>query len=78
MAPDQHSDGRHLAEQASKEMDRIRSAQLDRQSIDPEKLSKLVNTLVRVLPECEEKHQGAAAASPARVDSLDRVGKTGI
>ena len=62
MAPHQSRDSRHLAEQASKEMDRIHLLQSDnqglngdirRRALDPEKLSRLVAQLVRMLGERE-------------------------
>ena len=62
MAPHQSRDSRHLAEQASKEMDRIHLLQSDnqglngdirRRALDPEKLSRLVTQLVRMLGERE-------------------------
>jgi len=62
MAPHQSRDSRHLAEQASKEMDRIHLLQSDnqglngdirRRALDPKKLSRLVALLVRMLGERE-------------------------
>jgi len=62
MTPHQSSDSRHLAEQASKEMDRIHLLQSDnprlngdirRRALDPKKLSRLVALLVRMLGERE-------------------------
>ena len=62
MAPQQSRDSRHLAEQARKEMDRIHLLQSDnqglngvirRRALDPEKLSRLVAQLVRMLGERE-------------------------
>ena len=62
MTPHQSSDSRHLAEQASKEMDRIHLLQSDnprlngdirRRALDPKKLSRLIAQLVRVLGERE-------------------------
>jgi hypothetical protein len=62
MAPHQSRDSRHLAEQASKEMDRIHLLQSDnqglngdirRRALDPEELSGLVAQLVRILGERE-------------------------
>jgi len=62
MAPHQSRDSRHLAEQASKEMDRIHLLESDnqglngdirRRALDPEKLSRLVAQLVRMLGERE-------------------------
>jgi len=62
MAPHQSRDSRHLAEQASKEMDRIHLLQSDnqglngdirRRALDPKKLSRLVAQLVRMLGERE-------------------------
>ena len=62
MAPHQSRDSRHLAEQASKEMDRIHLLESDnqglngdirRRALDPEKLSRLVALLVRMLGERE-------------------------
>ena len=62
MAPHQSRDSRHLAEQASKEMDRIHLLESDnqglngdirRRALDPKKLSRLVAQLVRMLDERE-------------------------
>jgi hypothetical protein len=62
MASHQSRDSRHLAEQASKEMDRIHLLESDnqglngdirRRALDPEKLSRLVAQLVRMLGERE-------------------------
>jgi hypothetical protein len=62
MAPHQSRDSRHLAEQASKEMNRIHLLQSDnpglngdirRRALDPEKLSRLVALLVRMLGDRE-------------------------
>jgi hypothetical protein len=63
MTQHQSSDSRHLAEQASKEMDRIHLLPSDnsgvngdsrRRALDPKKLSRLVAQLVRILGEREE------------------------
>ena len=68
MALHQTRDSRQLAEQASKEMDRIHLLQSDtpglngdfrRRALDPEKLSRLVAQLVRMLGEREEKVSSA-------------------
>ena len=69
MAPHQSRDSRHLAEQASKEMDRIHLLQSDnhglngdirRRALDPKKLSRLVALLVRILGEREGDVPSAA------------------
>jgi hypothetical protein len=62
MAPHQSHDSRHLAEQASKEMDRIHLLQSDnkglngditRRALDPKMMSRLVAQLVHMLGERE-------------------------
>ena len=69
MTPHQASDSRHLAEQASKEMDRIHLLESDnpglngdsrRRALDPKKLSRLVAQLVRILGDREENVPSAA------------------
>jgi hypothetical protein len=69
MTPHQSGDSRHLAEQASKEMDRIHSLQsndlglngdIRRRALDPKKLSGLVAQLVRILGEREGNVPSAA------------------
>ena len=62
MTPHQSRDSRHLAEQASKEIERIHLLESDnqglngdirRRALDPKKLSRLVAQLVRMLGERE-------------------------